>query len=135
MIARRVPSRRRLAVAIFGPGVTRSKYTVPPLTATRRSAWDLAIDQVGHASGPSTRWLSRRRRHPDPLPATGSKDARRGKFGDPRAPGPRAAGGAAAIGRDGLRKTALAKWRGRAIGRGVDVDGDNTIDLRATGIV
>lgn len=130
-------------VAIFGPGVTRSKYDVF-LAADenlREGIATIAIDPVGHSRGPATESgvqlavpLTTERfsgfgRAVD-VEGDGEYDDRDG-LGTRSQPARFASIGL----RDGLRQTALDNMAlARAIARGVDVDGDDTIDLRGTGI-
>ncbi len=127
-------------VAIFGPGITRSKYDLF-LAADANAARGLAtvsFDPVGHSFGP-------RSKTGVTTASSGGEQIRFPGFGratvldangvyDPvanvQAPvQPHRLGD---IGlRDGLRQTAADVMAFvRAIGRGVDVDGDGTVDLR-----
>ncbi len=129
-------------VAVFGPGITRSKYDLflaSDENASRGIA-TIAIDPVGHAYGPRSQTevdtaaggpvrFSGFGRGVD-LNKDGTITEQEGvqSLGQP-AP-------LAAVGlRDGLRQTAADNMAlVRAIGRGVDVDGDGAEDLRRTGI-
>jgi hypothetical protein len=130
-------------VAIFGPGVTRSKYDLFLASdeLLRRGFATIAIDPVGHAYGPRStagvdalvppfsRSFSGFGRGID-QDGDGVIGPREG-LSAPGAPHPDAA---IAL-RDGLRQTALDNMAlARAIARGVDVDGDGGEDLRRTGI-
>ncbi len=127
-------------VAIFGPGITRSKYDLF-LAADANAARGLAtvsFDPVGHAFGPRSKTAVT-------TASSGGEEVRFTAFGratvldangvyDPvanvQAPvQPHRLGD---IGlRDGLRQTAADVMAfSRAIGRGVDVDGDGNVDLR-----
>ncbi len=130
-------------VAIFGPGVTRSKYDVF-LAADenlKQGIATIAIDPVGHAYGPATQTgvdlalppsserFSGFGRAVD-VAGDGSYDSRDGLStkGQP-------ARYASIALRDGLRQTALDNMAlARAIARGADVDGDGAPDLRRSGI-
>ena len=130
-------------VAVFGPGVTRSKYDVF-LAADenlKRGIATIAIDPVGHAYGPDTQTgvdlllplrserFSGFGRAID-VDGDGTYGSRDG-LGTQGQPAPHASIGL----RDGLRQTALDNMAlVRAIGRGVDIDGDGSGDLRTTGI-
>ena len=130
-------------VAVFGPGITRSKYDV--FLAADRNAQEgiatLATDPVGHAFGarseasvdlavpPSTVRFSGFGRGRD-LDRNGVITDQEG-VRTPGQPNPLASIGL----RDGLRQTALDNMAlVRAIARGVDVDGDGSVDLRRTGV-
>ena len=131
-------------VAIFGPGITRSKYDLF-LAADRnaeRGLATMAIDPVGHAFGarseasvdtvvpPQTVRFSGFGRGRD-LDGDGEITNQEG-VRTPEQPHPLASIGL----RDGLRQTALDNMAlVRAIGRGVDVDGDGSEDLRRDGVV
>lgn len=130
-------------VAVFGPGVTRSKYDVF-LAADenlKRGIATIAIDPVGHAYGPQsetgvdlvvppgTERFSGFGRATD-VDGDGAYGNREG-LGTKGQPAPHASIGL----RDGLRQTALDNMAlVRALGRGVDVDADGSDDLRPTGI-
>ncbi|MDP9384476.1 MAG: hypothetical protein M3P50_04465, partial [Actinomycetota bacterium] len=128
-------------VAIFGPGITRSKYDVF-LAAdenAQRGLATMAIDPAGHAFGPRTQTqvdtaagsqtfsgFGRGRDFDGDGTITNQEGVRA-----PGQPHPLASVGL----RDGLRQTALDNMAlVRAIGRGVDVDGDGSEDLRRTGV-
>jgi hypothetical protein len=128
-------------VAIFGPGITRSKYDLflaADLNASRGLA-TMSIDPVGHAYGPRSQTEVT-----TPAGAVTFSGFGRGrdlngdgKIGDsegvqaPVQPHPLAA---VAL-RDGLRQTALDNMAlVRAIARGADIDGDGSIDLRRDGV-
>ena len=130
-------------VAIFGPGVTRSKYDLFLASdeLLRRGIATVAIDPVGHAYGPrSTAGVDLL--VPPSSPTFSGFGRGIDQDGDgvigpreglsaPVAPHPKA--GIAL--RDGLRQTALDNMAlARAIARGVDVDGDGSNDLRTSGI-
>lgn len=125
-------------VAVFGPGITRSKYDLF-LAADENASRGIAtasIDPAGHAFGPRSEAAV------DSLTAgpvrfsgfgRGVDLDRDGEIADqegvqaPGQPDPRGSIGL----RDGLRQTALDNMAFvRAIARGVDVDGDGSIDLR-----
>jgi len=126
-------------VAVFGPGITRSKYDVF-LAADENAARGIAtiaVDPVGHAFGPrgelevrtalppATVTLPQFGRAAD-VDGDGAVDNREGVQA-PSQPHPRASIGL----RDGLRQTALDQMTlVRAIGAGVDLDGDASVDLR-----
>ena len=125
-------------VAVFGPGITRSKYDLF-LAADENASRGIAtasIDPAGHAFGPrSEAAVDSLTTGPVRFSGFGrGKDLDRdGEITDqegvqaPRQPDSRGSIGL----RDGLRQTALDNMAFvRAIGRGVDVDGDGTIDLR-----
>jgi len=128
-------------VAIFGPGITRSKYDLF-LAAdenAQRGIATMSIDPVGHAYGPrsqtkldlltGSQTFSGFGRGRD-LNADGKITEQEG-VQSPAQPAPLAS---VAL-RDGLRQTALDNMAlVRAIGRGVDVDGDGTQDLRRDGV-
>lgn len=131
-------------VAIFGPGITRSKYDLW-LAADANAAQGLAtmsFDPAGHAFGPCSEVGVQ-------LVSEGGREVRFLGFGRgidqdgdgeitnqegvsaPDQPHPKAA---VAL-RDGLRQTAADVMAlVRAIRRGVDVDGDGTVDLRRDGV-
>lgn len=124
-------------VAIFGPGFTRSKYDLF-LAADQNAARGIAtvaIDPVGHAYGPRSRTVV-------DAPASITLPAHgRGRDLDSNntiteQEGVQASGRFAGVGlRDGLRQTALDNMAlVRAVGRGVDVDGDGAVDLRRDGV-
>lgn len=130
-------------VAIFGPGVTRSKYDVF-LAADenlREGIATIAIDPVGHSRGPATESGVQLAVPPTTERFSGFGRAvdveGDGEYGDRDGLATRSQPARfASIGlRDGLRQTALDNMAlARAIARGADVDGDDTIDLRGTGI-
>jgi hypothetical protein len=124
-------------VAVFGPGITRSKYDLF-LAADENASRGIAtaaIDPAGHAFGPrsevavatlagSTRFSGFGRGRD--LDADGTIATEEGVQA-PDQPHPKAS---IAL-RDGLRQTALDNMALiRAIARGVDVDGDGSVDLR-----
>ena len=130
-------------VAIFGPGITRSKYDLFLASDEnlKRGIATIAIDPVGHAFGPrseagvdlvappSTVRFSGFGRGVD-LNHDGTITDQEGvsTLGQPSTY-------ASIALRDGLRQTAADNMAlVRAIGRGVDVDGDGTGDLRPTGV-
>ena len=130
-------------VAIFGPGVTRSKYDVF-LAADenlKQGIATIAIDPVGHAYGPATESGVDLAVPPSTERFSGFGrvvDVQGdGVYGDRDGLGTKlqpAAYASIAL-RDGLRQTALDNMAlARAIARGADVDGDGTVDLRPTGI-
>jgi len=124
-------------VAVFGPGITRSKYDLflaADENASRGIA-TLATDPAGHSFGPrsevavgtlaGTKRFSGFGRGRD-LDGDGEITNQEG-VQSPGQPHPKAS---IAL-RDGLRQTALDNMALiRAIGRGVDVDGDGSVDLR-----
>ena len=130
-------------VAIFGPGITRSKYDLF-LAADRnagRGIATVAIDPVGHAFGPRSEAAVETIVPPTTRRFAGfgrGRDVDRdGRITDQE--------GVSALGqphkyaavalRDGLRQTALDNMAlVRAIASGADVDGDGSSDLRPTGI-
>ena len=130
-------------VAIFGPGITRSKYDLF-LAADRNAARGiatLAIDPVGHAFGPRSEVSVETNVPPTTQRFSGfgrGRDVNRdGRITDQE--------GVSALGqphkyaavalRDGLRQTALDNMAlVRAIASGADIDGDGSSDLRPTGI-
>ena len=130
-------------VAIFGPGVTRSKYDVF-LAADenlKKGIATVGIDPVGHSRGPAgqsgvdlvvppvTERFSGYGRAID-VDGDGLYGDRDG-LGTKGQPAPYAS---VAL-RDGLRQTALDNMAlARAIGRGADVDGNGSVDLRPTGV-
>jgi hypothetical protein len=129
-------------VAVFGPGVTRSKYDLFLASdeLLRRGIATIAIDPVGHAYGPrstagvdlivppGSRTFSGFGRGID-QDGDGVIGPREG-LSAPVAPHPKSA---IAL-RDGLRQTALDNMAlARAISRGVDVDGDGSTDLATSG--
>ncbi len=131
-------------VAIFGPGITRSKYDLF-LAADRnaeRGLATMAIDPVGHAYGARSEASVDTVVPPQTVRFSGFGRGR-DQNGDgtitdqegvrtPEQPSPLASVGL----RDGLRQTALDNMAlVRAIGRGVDVDGDGSEDLRRDGVV
>ena len=131
-------------VAVFGPGITRSKFDLF-LAADRnaeRGLATMAIDPVGHAFGPRSEASVDTVVPPQTVRFSGFGRGR-DQNGDgeitnqegvrtPEQPNPLASVGL----RDGLRQTALDNMAlVRAIGRGVDVDGDGSEDLRRDGVV
>ena len=130
-------------VAIFGPGITRSKYDLF-LAADRNAARGIAtvaIDPVGHAFGPRSEVAVETTVPPATRRFSGfgrGRDTdRNGRITDQE--------GVSALGqphkyaavalRDGLRQTALDNMTlVRAIASGADIDGDGSSDLRPTGI-
>lgn len=129
-------------VAIFGPGVTRSKYDVF-LAADenlKRGIATIAIDPVGHSYGPATETGVDLVVPPGTERFAGFGRAvdvdGNGAYGNREGLGTKGQPASqASIGlRDGLRQTALDNMAlVRAIGRGVDVDADGSGDLRTTG--
>ena len=131
-------------VAVFGPGITRSKYDLF-LAADRnaeRGLATMALDPVGHAFGPRSEASVDTVVPPQTVRFSGFGRGRdqngNGEITDqegvrtPEQPNPLASVGL----RDGLRQTALDNMAlVRAIGRGVDVDGDGSEDLRRDGVV
>ena len=130
-------------VAIFGPGVTRSKYDLFLASdeLLRKGIATIAIDPVGHAYGPRSTAGVDLAVPPSSVTFSGfwrgiDQDGDgvigpREGLSAPGAPNPKAS---IAL-RDGLRQTALDNMAlARAIARGVDVDGNGTTDLRTTGI-
>ena len=130
-------------VAIFGPGITRSKYDVF-LAADenlKKGIATIAIDPVGHAFGPATETGVDLLVPPSTVRFSGFGRALdvdgNGVYGEreglsTRGQPSRYAGIAL---RDGLRQTALDNMAlARAIARGADVDGDGSTDLRTSGI-
>ena len=127
-------------VAIFGPGITRSKFDLflaADENASRGIA-TLAIDPVGHGFGPrsevevQTTPPARFSAHGRGIDLDG--DAMITEQEGVQAPGQPAP--VASVGlRDGLRQTALDNMAlVRAIAAGVDVDGDDVVDLRRDGV-
>ena len=130
-------------VAIFGPGITRSKYDLF-LAADENAARGIATfatDPVGHAFGPRSEAAVDLTGPPRTVRFSGFGRGRDldgdGEITDregvqaPGQPHPKASIGL----RDGLRQTALDNMAlVRAIGRGVDVDGDGSTDLRPTDV-
>ena len=130
-------------VAIFGPGITRSKYDLF-LAADRNAARGIAtmaIDPVGHAFGPRSEVAVETIAPPATRRFSGfgrGRDIDRdGRITDQE--------GVSALGqphkyaavalRDGLRQTALDNMAlVRAVASGSDIDGDGSADLRSTGI-
>jgi hypothetical protein len=129
-------------VAVFGPGITRSKYDLflaADENASRGIA-TVATDPVGHSFGPRSEVA---------VDSATAGPVRFSGFGRGRdidgdgeitnqegvqAPGQPNPVASIAL-RDGLRQTALDNMAlVRAIGRGVDVDGDGGVDLRRDGI-
>jgi len=129
-------------VAIFGPGITRSKYDLflaADENASRGIA-TVAIDPAGHAFGPRSEVAI------DSLTAGPVRVSGFGRGRDldgdgeitnqegVQAPGQPNPVGSIGL-RDGLRQTALDNMAlVRAIARGVDVDGDGAEDLRRDGV-
>ena len=130
-------------VAVFGPGVTRSKYDVF-LAADenlRNGIATIAIDPVGHAYGPGTQSGVDLAVPPGTQRFSGFGRAvdveGDGAYGNRDGLGTKTqpARNASIALRDGLRQTALDNVALiRAISRGVDVDADGQGDLRRTGI-
>ena len=130
-------------VAIFGPGITRSKYDLflaADENASRGLA-TMAIDPVGHAFGPRSRAAVTTAVPPGVVEFSGFGRGRDlngdGTITDregvqvPGQPHPLASIGL----RDGLRQTAMDNAAlVRAIARGVDVDGDGSVDLARSGV-
>ena len=139
-------------VAIFGPGITRSKYDVflgadlnavgaLPLTGdlASRGIASMALDPAGHSFGPKSKTVVQTLAGTDVFTAFGRGFDQNGDgeitdqegISAPTQPHPKA--GVAL--RDGLRQTAADVMAlVRAIERGVDVDGDGSVDLRKTGV-
>jgi hypothetical protein len=131
-------------VAVFGPGITRSKYDLF-LAADRnaeRGLATIAIDPVGHAYGARSEASVDLALPPGTTRFSGFGRGRDrngdGEITDqegvrtPEQPSPLGSIGL----RDGLRQTALDNMALiRAIARGVDVDGDGSEDLKRTGVV
>ncbi len=130
-------------VAIFGPGITRSKYDL--FLAADANAEEgiatMSLDPVGHAFGPKSEVGVTLLAPPGQVRFSGFGRGRDldgdGTITDqegvsaPKQPHPKAA---IAL-RDGLRQTAADVMAlVRAIRRGVDVDGDGSIDLRRKGV-
>lgn len=130
-------------VAIFGPGITRSKYDVflAADNNAKRGIATIAIDPAGHSFGP------RSETGVDlVLPPRTVRFSAFGRGRDLNHDGvitnqegvsaPVQPNRLADIGlRDGLRQTALDNMAlVRAIGRGVDVDGDGSVDLSRANI-
>lgn len=130
-------------VAIFGPGITRSKYDLFLASDEnlKRGIATIAIDPVGHAFGPRSEAAVDLAAPPSTVRFSGfgrGVDLNHdGTITDQE--------GVSTLGqpsryasialRDGLRQTAADNMAlVRAIGRGVDVDGDGTPDLRPTGV-
>lgn len=130
-------------VAIFGPGVTRSKYDVF-LAADenlRQGIATIAIDPVGHSRGPATESGVELLVPPTTERFSGFGRAvdveGDGEYGDRDGLGTKTQPSRyASINlRDGLRQTALDNMAlARAVTRGVDIEGDGTVDLRDTDI-
>jgi len=130
------------AVAIFGPGISRSKFDVflaADLNAQRGIA-TVAIDPAGHGFGarstarvlrvgtPATFGVFGRGRDLDGDGVISDQEGVQAPVQPNRL--------ASIALRDGLRQTALDDMAlVRAVGRGVDVDGDGTVDLRRDGVV
>ncbi|MBW3656412.1 MAG: hypothetical protein KY444_09900, partial [Gemmatimonadetes bacterium] len=129
--------------AIFGPGITRSKYDLflAADTNASRGIATISLDPVGHAFGPRGKF--------GVTSITGGGEQLMPQFG--RARDTNAQGEYDAITnvsaplqphrlasialRDGLRQTAADVMAlVRAINRGVDVDADGTVDLRRTNV-
>jgi hypothetical protein len=128
-------------VAIFGPGITRSKYDLflaADENASRGIA-TMATDPVGHAYGPRSQTKLDLVTGPQTFSGFGrgrdfNADGKITEQEGVQSPGQPAPLAAVAL-RDGLRQTALDNMAlVRAIGRGVDVDGDGTQDLRRDGV-
>lgn len=130
-------------VAIFGPGITRSKYDLflaADFNAQRGIA-TIATDPAGHSFGPRSEASVDLLVPPATVRFTGHGRGRDldgdGEITEqegvraPVQPHPLASIGL----RDGLRQTALDNMAlVRAIGRGLDVDGNGSEDLRRTGV-
>ncbi len=130
-------------VAIFGPGITRSKYDLF-LAADRNAARGIATlstDPAGHSYGPRSEAAVDLLLPPSTVRFSGFGRGR-DRDGDgtiTEQEGVQAPGQPnrfASVGlRDGLRQTALDVMAlVRAVGRGADVDGDGSVDLRQTGV-
>lgn len=139
-------------VAIFGPGITRSKYDVflgadlngigaLPLTGdlASRGIATMALDPVGHSFGPLSKTVVQTPAGTDVFTAFGRGFDQNGDgvitdqegVSAPTQPHPKAS---IAL-RDGLRQTAADVMAlVRAVERGVDVDGDGSVDLRKQGV-
>ncbi len=125
-------------VAIFGPGITRSKYDLflaADLNAARGIA-TMSLDPVGHAFGERSKVSVQTDTAMEPAVFSGfgrgidlnddGAITNREGVQAPSAPHPSAS---IAL-RDGLRQTALDVMAlVRAIGEGADVDGDGAVDL------
>ncbi len=128
-------------VAIFGPGITRSKYDLflaADVNASRGIA-TVSFDPVGHAYGPKGKFGVTTPTGQKLMPMFGrARDTnRQGEFDSiTNVSAPLQPHRLATVAlRDGLRQTAAdVMAMVRAIGRGVDVDGDGTVDLRRTGV-
>ena len=128
-------------VAIFGPGITRSKYDLF-LAAdenAQRGLATMSIDPVGHAFGPRTRTVVDSAAGSQSFSGFGRGRDIDGDGTITNQEGARAPGQPhplASVGlRDGLRQTALDNMAlVRAIGRGADVDGDGAEDLSRTAV-
>ena len=125
-------------VAVFGPGITRSKYDLF-LAADDNASRGIAtasIDPAGHAFGPGSQAaVDSLTTGPVRFSGFGRGKDRDGDGEIANQEGVQAAGSPdprATLGvRDGLRQTALDNMAFvRAIARGVDVDGDGSVDLR-----
>ncbi len=130
-------------VAIYGPGITRSKYDLflAADTNAARGLATMSFDPVGHAFGPGSEVGVQLNSSPDEVRflgygrgtdlnddgiITNQEGAR-----TPSAPHPESTVGL----RDGLRQTAADLMAlVRAVMRGADVDGDGTADLSTTDI-
>ena len=131
-------------VAVFGPGITRSKYDVflaADLNAERGIA-TIAIDPAGHSFGPRSEASVDQVAPPGTVRFSGFGRGRdlNGDKAISNQEGVRAPGSPhrlSSIGlRDGLRQTAADNMAlVRAIGRGVDVDGNGSEDLRRDRVV
>lgn len=139
-------------VAIFGPGITRSKYDIflgadlnavggLPLSGdlASRGIASMALDPAGHSFGPKSKTVVQTPAGTDVFTAFGRGFDQNGDgeitdqegISAPTQPHPKAS---VAL-RDGLRQTAADVMAlVRAIERGVDVDGDGSADLRKTGV-
>jgi hypothetical protein len=131
-------------VAIFGPGITRSKYDLF-LAAdenAQRGIATISLDPVGHGFGPRSEAAVDLVGPPRTVRFSGfgrGRDLNRdGRITEqegvqaPDQPHPVASVGL----RDGLRQTAADVMAlVRAVSRGADVDGDGSVDLRRTGVM
>lgn len=130
-------------LAVFGPGITRSKYDLflaADLNAARGLA-TMSFDPVGHAFGAGSEVGVQTLSSPEEIRFSGF--GRGVDLNDdgvitnqegvlaPSAPHPDASVGL----RDGLRQTAADLMAlVRAVGPGVDVDGDGTVDVSGEGV-
>lgn len=130
-------------VAVFGPGITRSKYDLflaADLNASRGLA-TMSFDPVGHAFGPGSEVAVQLVSSPDPVrfSAFGRGSDRNDDGVITNQEGVQATAAPSPVSpvglRDGLRQTAADLMAlVRAIGRGVDVDGDGVEDLARDGV-